>query len=154
MSPRQTRDGTQGASLLLTGTRGVGSSSQIMSAPILPQEGPTLPQARLGHQNKHLLRANVSQALQAPLSQILGPGGGREKTFYQNCHAHHLLQHHYRAKEPTRLSPHQDLRPESPGTTGPAPSCSPAMSTTQLKTLACFPGGGSKKILLLRFAFY
>lgn len=41
-----------------------------------------------------------------------------------------------------------DLRPENPGTTGPAPSCSPATCTMQFKTLGnvCFPG--EKKIYI------
>lgn len=62
----------QGASL--PETEEVGSSSQSMSAPILPKEGPTAQQASLGHRNKYFLRANVSQTLELPPSRIPGLG--------------------------------------------------------------------------------
>lgn len=69
----------QGA--LLPETQEVGSGSQSKPAPILPKEGPTAQQAPLGHENKHLLRANVLQALQVPLPQIPGWGEDEENLF-------------------------------------------------------------------------
>lgn len=50
-------------------------------APTLLEEGPALGQPRLGHQNKHSLRPNVLQALQALLPQIPGRGEDGRKPF-------------------------------------------------------------------------
>lgn len=126
--------------LPLPGTRGVGSSSQSTSAPILPKEGPTLRQACLSHQNKHLLRANVLQALQASLSQI--PGWGRTgESLLPELPCTSSAPASPTSEGTWAAQPSPDLRPESPGATGPAPSCSPAMGTMQFETLGnvCFP---------------
>lgn len=74
-------DAEQEGVLTATGDRRAREQLPEHVAPTLPEEGPALGQPRLGHQNKHSLRPNVLQALQALLPQIPGRGEDGRKPF-------------------------------------------------------------------------
>lgn len=130
-SPTPAR-GVSGASLssgVLRWPRGAAGTlwgqEPLLERDCSPQAGTGSPQVCLCHQNKHLLRANVLQAAKAQLSQIRGGGRMGENLLPELLNASAAP-----ASTPikgTRITqPLRDLRSKSQGTTGIAPSYSPA----------------------------